>query len=86
MNICVICQEREPHARFRCNRCLQYLYRTGRERPRTMTKTLGAKLGGLATSRRYGAHYMAEIGKRGGDTVAQDKAHMAEIGRKGGLA
>ena len=27
---------------------------------------------------------MAEIGRRGGAKVAQDRAHMAEIGRRGG--
>ena len=29
---------------------------------------------------------MAEIGKKGGETVSQDREHMAEIGRKGGEA
>jgi general stress protein YciG len=27
-----------------------------------------------------------EAGKRGGDSLARDRAHMAEIGRRGGLA
>jgi general stress protein YciG len=29
---------------------------------------------------------MAEIGRKGGETVSQNREHMAEIGRKGGQA
>jgi general stress protein YciG len=27
---------------------------------------------------------MAEIGRKGGEKVSQDRSHMAEIGKKGG--
>jgi uncharacterized protein len=50
-----------------------------------------ASKGGIAAHTRGTAHQFTatearEAGKKGGGTVAQDRAHMAEIGRKGGLA
>lgn len=48
-----------------------------------------ASLGGRAAHERGTAHEFTpeearEAGRKGGETVSQNRAHMAEIGRKGG--
>lgn len=50
-----------------------------------------ASKGGQAAHRRGTAHEFnsweaREAGRKGGQSVSQDRAHMAEIGRKGGKA
>lgn len=41
--------------------------------------------GGVAVQAKYGRNHMAEIGREGGNKLAENKARMAEMGRKGGL-
>jgi uncharacterized protein len=50
-----------------------------------------ASMGGKAAHEQGAAHEFSveearEAGRKGGETVAKDRAHMAEIGRRGGLA
>jgi general stress protein YciG len=47
-----------------------------------------ASLGGKSARRahRWSAEEARKAGRKGGNAVSQDRAHMAEIGRKGGLA
>src|SRR5206468_5948654 len=50
-----------------------------------------ASAGGRAAHEKGTAHEFdseeaAEAGRKGGEKVSRDRAHMAEIGRKGGLA
>jgi general stress protein YciG len=50
-----------------------------------------AALGGKAAHRMGRAHEFTpeearHAGRKGGQSISQDRAHMAEIGRKGGMA
>lgn len=45
-----------------------------------------ARKGGLGTLEKHGKQHFSELGRKGGQRVAQDREHMAEIGRKGGAA
>lgn len=42
-------------------------------------------LGGKAVLAKRGSEYYAEIGRKGGISVSQNREHMQEIGRKGGI-
>lgn len=49
-----------------------------------------ASLGGKAahekgTAHEYTSEEASDAGRKGGETVSQNREHMAEIGRKGGL-
>jgi len=43
-------------------------------------------MGGEAVKEKHGPEFYSEIGRKGGETVSQNREHMAEIGRKGGEA
>jgi uncharacterized protein len=50
-----------------------------------------ARKGGQAAHKKGTAHEFTssearKAGKKGGETVARDRAHMADIGRKGGMS
>ncbi len=49
-----------------------------------MTREDAGRMGGEAVVEKYGPDHMAEIGRRGGEKVSQNREHMAAIGRKGG--
>lgn len=42
--------------------------------------------GGEATAASHGREFYQKIGRKGGESVSQDREHMADIGRKGGEA
>ena len=50
----------------------------------TMTREEAGRMGGVAVVEKYGPEHMAEIGRKGGQKVSQNRQHMAEIGRRGG--
>jgi len=51
-----------------------------------LSREEAGKRGGMATSRRHGPQFYAEIGRRGGQAVSKNREHMARIGQRGGAA
>lgn len=63
------------------------LYENERKQPsESMSASEAGRMGGEAVVDKYGPEHMADIGRKGGEAVSQDREHMADIGRKGGEA
>lgn len=60
--------------------------KSNEEPSRKLTREEAGQRGGRATSQKHGAAFYAEIGRRGGQAVSRNRAHMSKIGQRGGAA